>query len=79
MMRGPDAWMTVWWLGWLGRRALQRNWEQRRDRWLDTGKTSGSLCRWETDATLWDPVAIRSAEFWMVWAMAVEEREALGN
>jgi len=48
-------------------------------RWFATGRTSVSLCRCETEAILWDPVAMRRAVFWMVCSLAMDEGEEFGN
>ena len=64
MDRVPEGAVTIGWDGWEGRRALRRNWEQRRDRWLWTGSTWASECRWSMGAIFRDPVAILRAEYW---------------
>ena len=79
MDRVPEGAVTIGWEGWDGRRALRRNWEQRRLRWLWTGSNWASECRWSVDAILRDPVAILSAEFWTLWSLSTPEGGALGN
>ena len=79
MVLGPEGWVTVVKLGWWGRRALERNCWQRRDKLAETGRTSTSLWRWETEAILWEPVAMRRAEFWIDWILAIADGEELGN
>ena len=61
-----------------GRSELERNCRQRSERLSATGKTSASLCRCETEAILWEPVAMRRAEFCMDWILAMAEGEELG-
>ena len=48
-------------------------------RWSATGRTYVSLCRCETQAILWYPVAIWSAEFWIDCRVAIEEGGGIGN
>ena len=39
-----------------------------------------SCCGGEAgDAILWEPIAMRRAEFWMVWSFGIEEIEKLVN
>ena len=40
--RGPEGAVTIWWEGWEGTRHRARNWEERRERWSETGRTDAS-------------------------------------
>ena len=63
MLRGPESAVTVGWEGWVGRRALRRNWEHSMDRWARTGSTEASWWRWSVEAILRKSVAMRRADF----------------
>ena len=39
LFRGPEGEVTIAWDGWEGTRERARNWEQRRERWVSTGRT----------------------------------------
>ena len=57
---------------------MARNWVHTISRCSWTFKIFASECRWCTADDRWQPVAMRSAEFWTVWSLLMEEVLALG-
>ena len=73
------VYVTTPWLGWLGRRALMRNYLQRRVRCSSTGMTLVSWCRWGIEDNLCEPEAILRAVFCVLCSLAIEDGEEFGN
>ena len=68
MSLSAEGEVTTSWGGLVGWRALARYWEQIRERWSWTGSISFSSCKWSIEAILTQPVAMRRAEFCIVWS-----------
>ena len=79
MLRGPGREVTYGWDGWVVWRARARNWVEMSDRWSFTGRVLVSVCRCGMGDILRQPVAMRRAEFWMVWSLLMFEGDVLGN
>ena len=79
MARMPEGAVTTGKEGWEGRRALRRNWEQRRDRWELTGRTCASVWRCPMSDIPTHPVMVQRAAFWRVWSFWILDWEVFEN
>jgi len=72
--------VTTSWEGLVDWRTLARYWEKIRERCSWTGSISVSSCKSSIEAILTQPVAMRRAEFWIVWSFwTTRDGEVLGN
>ena len=73
--------VTTPWLGWLGRRALMRNYLQRRVRCSSTGMTLVSWFKYKYryKDNLCEPEVILRVVFCVICSLAIENGEEFGN